>query len=179
MSKVLIAICGKNASGKTTMSRKLCGALGLNHINGDDLMMFIKQNIAYYRDLDLSYPNDKYDTIKKFKIDYRNNLTKILLKQGQSVVFDASGYLRKYRDQYLEAYRNDESVKIIIIWADLSEKEHLARLHARDADGGKWHEQLVEREHDFEPPEPDEADVILRYDQKNYQEIEDRVREQL
>lgn len=176
MAKVLIAVIGINGSGKTTLSEKLSKSLNLNHINGDDFMMFLKQNIAYYHDLDISIPNEKYESVKQFKIEYRNFLTAVLLSKGQPVVFDAVGHKREYRDQYLSVYRQDVDTKLILIWVDILRDELLKRLKERDLQGGSWQKQLEEKG-PFEPPEADEADVILRYDQKNYQEIEDRLRE--
>ncbi len=138
-------------------------------------MRFIIKNIHYYNDLDISFPSPKYETIKQFKIDFRNNLTKILLANDQPVLFDASGHKRRYRDQYLKSHNTDPAVKIVIVWVDIGEDDLLKRLKERDGKGGSWQRQLLLKG-SFEPPEPDEADLILHYDQTNYQEIEDRLR---
>ncbi len=178
MSRTLIAIVGVNGAGKTTLSAKLADALHLNHVNGDAFLGHLKKHVYHYEDLDISYPNDKFLTVKQFKIDFRNELTRILLDQNLPVIFDATGQRRIYRDQFLSPYRSGTPTKIIMIWATIDREEQMERLKIRDAKGARWRKQLEEKD-PFEPPEPNEADVILEYTQNNYQEIEDKLRDLL
>ena len=178
MPVLIIFIVGHNASGKTTLAKKLSEDLKISRITGDDFLDFIKQNVAYYSDLDISYPNDKYTSLKQLKVDYRNLLTVALIKQNQSVIFDASGHTKQSRDQYIASFHQMPEVKTLIIWAYATKAELLQRLGARENQHSNWLKQYREKG-PFEPPLDSEADVVLRFDQSNYDDIKNMIQELL
>ncbi len=178
MSQLFVNIIGHNSSGKTTLAKKLEKDLSFNRVSGDDFREFIHQNIAYFRDTDTSYPNERYDQLNPLVIGYRFNLTQILLGVEQNVLFDGSGATKIYRSRYLvKIHETFPEIVRVIIWADIAEPELLERLKAR---GERWLEQYKNlKKNSFQPPEDDEAELVLRYDQNNYDEIKNRLDEWL
>lgn len=170
MSQLFIATVGHNGSGKTTVAQRLAEDLSLNRVNGDDLRTFLFERMPYFADVDLSYPSSKYDELNPLIMDYRFRLSKILLQAGQHVLYDGSGSTRAFRDKYLATYKREfPAITTVIIYTDIGEPELLERLDQR---GDRW----LDMYHDwkkaaFEAPTADEADVLLRYNQQNYDEI--------
>gem|GEM_PF-3244691 len=177
MSRLLVLVSGYNASGKSTLSRKLSEDLGCNRINGDDFLEFIRQSTPYFSDLDISHVNTKYDMLKQFKVDYRNQLATVLLQADQAVILDVSAHKKITRQQLMGPLKSIAGAKTAIIWIDISEDELLRRLNAREQ-SEKWVEQYHQKGA-YERPGEDEADYVLRYDQNNYDEIKSRVAELL
>lgn len=170
MSQLFINVIGHNSSGKTTISKKLGEDLGLNRVSGDDFREFIHDHITYFQNTDLSYPNKRFDELNPLIIQYRFDLSWLLLKAGQHVLFDGSGSTKEFRDRYLTKVKTDfPNVVRVIIWADLPEHELLERLETR---GNAWLEQYTKlKKAAFQPPQQNEVEVVLRYNQHNYDEI--------
>lgn len=178
MSQLFINIIGHNSSGKTTLAKKLQKDLGFNRVSGDDFREFIHQNIAYFKGTDTSYPNERYNELSPLVVRYRFNLTQILLSAGQNVLFEGSGATKIYRSRYLvKIHETFPRIARVIIWTDIAEPELLERLKAR---GERWLEQYEDlKKTSFQPPENSEAELVLRYDQNNYDEIKNHLDEWL
>ncbi|MBI3624124.1 ATP-binding protein [Candidatus Saccharibacteria bacterium] len=179
MAQLFINVIGHNGSGKTTLSKKLADQFAFNLVNGDDFRHFIYDHIRYFNDLDGSFPSDRFSQLAPLVLDYRVKLTHTLLANQQTVIYDGSGATRAYRDNYLPAIRQEfPDVKTVIIWVDIDEKELLARLAERDkAQKARWTKQYHQiKKALFDPPKDDEANVILRYDQTNYNEIAETIK---
>lgn len=170
MSQVFINIVGHNSSGKTTLAKRLEEDLGLSRISGDDFRQFIHEHVAYFHDIDMSYPNKRYGELNPLVIQYRFELCEILLHAGQSVIFDGSGATQEHRARYLEKIKAAyPPVARVLIWADVPEQELLVRLEKR---GSSWLEQYHNlKKHSFQPPSDNESEVLLHYDQNNYEDI--------
>jgi predicted kinase len=172
VSQLFINVVGHNSSGKTTISKKLEKDFGFCRVSGDDFREFVHDHITYFQDTDLSYPNKRYNELNPLVLQYRFDMSWILLRAGQHVLFDGSGATREYRERYLAKAKDTfPGVTRVIIWADLSEEELLERLKDR---GKAWLEQYTDlKKQAFQSPEKDEAEVVLRYDQHNYDAIKD------
>jgi predicted kinase len=178
MAQLFIAVIGHNSSGKTTIATQLADKFGLNRISGDDFRHFIYDHIPYFKSMDNSYPTTKNKELNPLVINYRQELAHILLGAGQQVIFDGSGASQEVRTKYFGAIKQKfPEVKTVIVWADLPELELLKRLAERDkTSNARWTEMYhTYKKHSFEPPQQGEADVLLRYDQTNYQDIEDKI----
>jgi predicted kinase len=170
MTKLFINILGYNASGKTTLAKKLASDLDINRINGDDFRTFIKQNIAYFNNLDITYKNPVFDTLNPLVISYRLQMTELLLGNNQSVIYEGSGVKKEWREKYLSIARQ-YNAKTILILCEISEDELLDRLANRE-DGERWKNQYFDsRKGTLEEPEENEVDLILHYTQDNYDEV--------
>lgn len=169
-------IVGHNASGKTTLAQKLVADLGFNRVSGDDFRQFVHEHIPYFAATDVSYPNERFDQLNPLVITYRLELTTILLQAKQNVIFDGSGARKSHRERYLQlVHQKFPSVQRVIIWIDLPEDELVDRLQHR---GQQWLRQYEEFKKDtFEIPTSDEAELVLHYDQHNYDEIRQRLRD--
>lgn len=169
MSQVFINIVGHNSSGKTTLAKRLEKYLGLSRISGDDFRQFVHDHVAYFHDIDMSYPNKRYSEINPLVIQYRFKLCEILLRGGQSVIFDGSGTTKEYRARYLERIKAAyPQVTRVLIWTNVSEQELLIRLKQR---GDSWLKQYHNlKKHSFQPPSDNESEVLLRYNQNNYED---------
>lgn len=181
MSQLFINTVGHNASGKTTVAKRLEADLALNRVNGDAFRDFVYKNIIYFNDVDFSYPSEKYKQLNPLVINYRFELSWVLLGAKQSVLYDGSGSTKAFRKRYLDKVRQDfPEVKTVLIWTDIDEAELLKRLELRNQSGEtgkKWVKMYREYKKDsFEPPELQEADIILRYDQTNYNEIVEKIK---
>jgi adenylate kinase family enzyme len=178
MKQVFINIIGHNSSGKTTLAKQLAADFKLNRVSGDDFRQFIHDNIAYFAGTNTSYPNDRYALLTPLVVEYRITLSNILLAAGENVIFDGSGTTRTFREHYFSAIRERfPDVLRVIIWSDIDEESLIERLKAR---GSAWEAQYRDiKKHSFEPPTTDEADLLLRYTQANYQEIHQRLSEAL
>lgn len=183
MKQLFIALVGRNASGKTTVAKRLTEDFPvLNRVNADDFRDFVAHQVAYFNALDRSYKNPLYDQLNPLAMTYRTMLTSVLLKAGQHVLYDGSGAKREYRDTYLANVRETApDCLTVIIYMHIEEAELLPRLEERKGAGGdRWQEMYWDSAKEgFEPPEPDEADKLLRYDQNNYDEIKQAIAELL
>lgn len=182
MSQLFINIVGFNASGKTTVAKKLAKEFKLSRISGDDFREFVNSHIAYF-DKTGYFPNERNDELNPLVIEYRFSMLWTLLKAKQNVIFDGSGATREERAKYLKKIRSDyPEVATVLILADITEPGLLKRLADRDEaePGSQWtevHHRV--RKPRFQRPEADEADIILRYDQTNYDEIAAEIRKLL
>ena len=182
MAQLFINVIGFNASGKTVVSKKLAEAFKLNRLSGDDFRNFVHTHITYFDDTGY-FPNERNHELNPLVIQYRLSMLWTLLSAKQSVIFDGSGTAKEERAKYLKKIKSDyPKVTTVIIWADIGEPELLKRLAERDKDDeqAQWTEVYHKfRKPRFEPPDIDEADILLRYDQKNYDEIEAEIRKLL
>lgn len=182
MSQLFINVIGHNSSGKTTISKKLEGTFNLNRVSGDDFRTFLYRHVRYFDKTDPSFPNSRYSELNDLVYQYRVELTHILLRAKQSVVFDGSGSTKEFRTRYLHKIKSEfPEVKTVIVFVNIDEEELLKRLALRDEkEKANWTEQYQKyKKHSFMPPNQDEADVVLHYNQSNYQEIEDQIKELL
>lgn len=174
MSQLFINIVGHNSSGKTTVAKKLQEDLGVSRVNGDDFRLFIYENVAFFGGEKLGKKSLKNDALNKFIVNYRIELSEIILSGGGSVIFDGSGATRQWRSFYMDRIlKGFPQVKRVIIYTEIKEDELLARLAERDSSGERiWIKHYHELKKDlFEPPSQDEVDLLLTYNQQNYEEI--------
>lgn len=170
MKQLFINIVGHNASGKTTLANKLTSDFQFSKVNGDEFRDFVSNHVHYFKDLDISYPNERYSELNPLVIQYRFELTDILLAAGQSVIYDGSGSTKAHRARYLDKIAEHfPTIKRVLIWIDVPEDELLARLTKR---GESWVKLYTDiKKQDFELPEPSEAEMVICYNQQNYEEI--------
>jgi len=175
LKQPFISIVGHNSSGKTTLAKKLETDFGFSRVSGDDLRGFVCKDVAYFQGTPWDYPNERTRELNPLVAAYRLELSRVLLRAGQHVLYDGSGSTRKIRKQYLDKVQSDfPNTTRVIIWADLSEAELVARLGER---GGKWLQQYQDiKIHSFEEPEVSETDILLRYDQHNYDTLAAQLR---
>lgn len=170
MTSLFINILGHNGSGKTTLAKKLEADLGASRINADDFRQFIKENVRYFNNLDFTYKNADFDLLNPLVIDYRLHLTDILLGAQQSVLYEGSGFKKEWRKKYLEVAKK-HTAKTVLITCIIEENKLLERL-AKRQNGDRWQKQYFDHKvHAFEHPTKDEADIVLTYNQANYDEI--------
>lgn len=178
MAQLFVNIIGHNSSGKTTLAQKLAKEFGFNRVNGDNFRKFVYENIAYFKNTDLSFPNERYRQLNPLVVHYRIELTKILLRADQNVIFEGSGNTPEHRARYLKEIRtNFPEVKRVIIWVDIDEEKLLKRLKERDeGTGTQWTRMYQEiKKQTFVPPHDHETDAVLRYDQTNYPTIRKKI----
>lgn len=175
MSQLFINIVGHNSSGKTTIAKKLQEDFGFSRVNGDDFRLFIYENVKFFAGEKLGKKSPKNDALNKFIINYRIELSEIVLKGGGNVVFDGSGATQQWRSFYMDRIlQNFPDVKRVIIYTEIKEDELLKRLAARDSTDTDqiWVKHYHELKKDlFEAPNSNEADALLIYNQENYEEI--------
>jgi len=173
MAQLFINIIGHNASGKTTLAKRLEQDLNLSCISGDDFRYFVKEHIRYFNDLDISYPTERGKQLRPLTINYRLQLSQILLEAQESVLFDGSGFKKSDRQPIQAMLGKFPDAKYVIILAAVPENELLKRLEAR---GNRWIDMYHDlRKPGFERPTADEADVLLEYNQHNYDEIREKI----
>src|ERR1700712_2671794 len=118
MAQVFINIVGHNASGKTTLAKKLEEDFKLSRVSGDDFRLFVHEHVSYFEGTDMAYPNQRYSELNPLVIEYRLRLTTILLEAGQNVLYDGSGATKDFRRRYLQKVASEfPTVKKVIIWA--------------------------------------------------------------
>ena len=173
--QLLILLSGHNASGKSTLAKKMVSELGINLVNGDLIRNMLTDNVKFYSDIHYSYLSDKTISAGKVISVFRKELTKELLFQDQSVLIDGAGITKKARNNYLKLIDNyNKEIITIIIEAILEEDELLARLSDRDKKDMRyrWVDFYRDiRKKEYEPVENSEADLVLRYNQNNSREI--------
>jgi len=182
MPQVFINIIGHNASGKTTIAKRLADRFALNRITGDEFRNFVYTHIPYFFGTDVSYPSRKSSEFNPLGGKYRLELSLVLLRAGQNVINDGSGSTREIRQMYLQKIKTEfPQVKTVIVWANLPEEDLLERIKKRtQEENGRWESMYHQfKKKAFEPPTEEEADVLLHYNQLNYEEIEQRVKELL
>lgn len=178
MAQLFINVIGHNASGKTFVSKKLTDKFSLNRVSGDDFRMFLYEHVSYFEDQNNSYPTKKNIVMRPLVNAYRSKLIMLLLEADQSIVSDGSSFTRSIRKKYFSKMKAERpELTIVIIWADLPEPELLERLAERDKQSkARWVDMYNNyRKAEFEPPEASEADLLLVYNQKNYEEIEQKI----
>jgi len=178
MTQLFINTVGHNASGKTTIGTKLVRKFRLDRVSGDDFSNFVYSHIAYFDNTSISFPNKRYAELNPLVLHYRFELTWTLLRANQNVLYDGSGSTAEIRAKYLQKIKADfPEAKTVIIWADIEESELVKRLARRDEEpGARWTDMYTQiKKTGFEPPQEGEADILLRYDQTNYDEIESEI----
>jgi predicted kinase len=182
MAQLFINVIGHNASGKSTLSRKLTKALPLNRVNADDFRQFIFDNIPYFKGTDSSFPNHRFTILGDIFNHYRFELCWVLLQEKQNVLLDGSGYKDTTRAKYLPQVKEKfPEVIRVIIWCQLPEPELLERLTERNkTQGDKWLRQYHEiKKPGFVSPSENEAEIVLNYTQDNFDEILGKLKELL
>jgi predicted kinase len=175
MGQLFIALVGHNASGKTYIARKLEADHGLNRVNADDFRLFVSEHIRYFHNLDISIKNARFEQLKNLSLTYRYEMSWLLLDAGQNVIYDGSGATKVWRAEYLNYVKEHyPNVTTVLIYADIAENELLHRLEQR---GKNWQVQYhTNKKELFQPPTPDEADILLTYNQRNYDEIHSQLK---
>ncbi|MDB5182654.1 MAG: hypothetical protein JWO47_438 [Candidatus Saccharibacteria bacterium] len=168
---LFIVLVGFNASGKTTLAKKLEADLGLNIVSGDPLRLLIKQEILYFHDFDISIPTQKGIPTREVIHQYRKGMSKVLLSAKQSVIYDSNALKKADRLAIFQDVTNGiDGVTKVIIHVDLPEQELIKRLQARPEENWVEHYELYKKP-TYEQPTPDECDKLLVYNQDNYDEI--------
>lgn len=174
-SQLLILISGHNASGKSTLAEKIEQQIDINRVSGDAFREMLMSNIRYYSDTHCSYPNERIASVNRVVSIARIALIKELFSQCQSVLLDGAGITRKERADHLDVIKfASGSVKTIMIEVIVDEGELLDRLETRDKKNTqhKWVDFYKDiRKERYESVEVSEADLVLRYDQNNAEEI--------
>lgn len=178
MRQLFISLCGHNAAGKTTIAKQLEKDLGISRVNADDFRLFVASTVKYFNDLDISIKNSRFEELANLSNRYRLDMTKLLLELGQSVIYEGGSTLRSWRKTYLSTAKNvAPSAVRILIYVDIEEAELLKRLDKR---GLSWTKQYhTSKRSMFEIPTPDEADLLLTYNQANYKELLQQIQNQL
>ena len=168
--QLFIALVGHNASGKTSVAKRLEQDLEINRVNADDFRQFVSEHIRYFKDLDISIKNPRYELLTEITHNYRLDMSWLLLRAQQSVIYDGSGATKAWRSRYLDyVTQHHPDVHRVIIYVDISEEQLLQRLRDR---AQHWEAQYWGSKKElFERPTPDEADTLLVYNQDNYDEI--------
>ena len=175
MAQLFINIIGFNAAGKTTLAKKLENELHFNRVSGDDFRDFAQTHIAYFDMVPRSHSTEKYKQLNPLVMSYRLDMTKTLLLAGQNVIYDGSGNTKAYRKIYLDLVaKTAPHVKVVLITVKADEQTIVERLHKR-TDGKNWLEMYENRKKSFEPSTQEEADLLLEYDQNNYQDIKEAI----
>ncbi len=164
MSQVFIGITGLQATGKTTLAKKIVKEFNINHVRTDAIRDFLIKELTYYHDADYSHHNPKIDSANVIVANCRDMTVKELLKQKQSVMLDACGSTRaKRKERIKNVKRANPDIKTILIHVKEKHEKIISRLSERDAETGhKWVEYFkkfwVEN---YEEPTEDEADYII------------------
>lgn len=173
--QLLILLSGHNASGKSTLAKEIVSELDINRVNGDIVRDMLTANVKFYSDIHYSYPSDKTISASEVTSVFKKELVRELLFQDQSVLIDGAGITGEARNNYLALVNNyNKEIITIIIEAVLEEDELLARLSDRDKKDKKhrWVDFYRDiRKKEYESVENSEADLVLKYDQKNSREI--------
>ncbi|MCK5332761.1 ATP-binding protein [Candidatus Parcubacteria bacterium] len=173
--QILILVIGHNASGKSTLTKKIISQFDLNRVNGDVIRDLLISSVKFYSDMHYSYPNKKNESAGKIVFVFRRQLVKELLSQNQSIIVDGAGITKHGRNKYfLLAKEHRKKIKTVIIEAVLDENELLTRLKKRDNKKKqfRWINNYKEiRKERYEPVENTEADFVLKYNQHNSEEI--------
>ena len=174
-TQLLILITGHNASGKSTLSKKIESNFNISRVNGDIIRDLIINTVKYYSDTHYSYPNKKIKSANKIVSLFRKELIKELILQNQSVLIDGAGITKGRRKIYLDLKKlSQNKIITIIIEATLVEHLLLERLKNRDKKNNKykWYDFYKDiRKEKYESVEESEADFILKYNQNNSEEI--------
>lgn len=173
--QLAILVTGHNATGKTTLANKLSKDLGISTINSDDFREFVKSHIGYYSDLDYSVVNKKASSLTSVIAHYRDELSRVLLDQGQSVLYQANLIRAEDRKSVLNSLAKAHSpFKSVILHCELQEEKLLERLRERQVSqpGSRWLDHYtLDKKLKYQRPASDEADIVLYYDQSNYETI--------
>ncbi len=179
--QTLILIFGHNASGKTTLAKKIVEQLDVSRVNGDDIRDFLISKIRYYADAIYSYPSPKIRSANISVNVFRKVIIEELLKQGESVLVDGAGITKeRRRNRLIFAEALPEKAQTVIIECVLSETELLDRLRERDKKSAKdkWVDFYKDiRKEQYDRVSTDESDFVFHYDQKNGDEIISDLRE--
>jgi len=174
-SQLLILISGHNASGKSTLAKKIESQFDISRVNVDIIRDLVINNIKYYSDTHYSYPNSKIKSANKVISIFRKELIKELLLQNQSVLIDGAGITQERRRAYLYLKNSSSNpIKTIIIEATIDENTLLNRLKNRDNKNNrhKWIDFYKDiRKEKYETVEKKEANFILKYNQNNSKKI--------
>lgn len=153
MNQTLYILCGVPFSGKTTLAKAIVKAKkNVEHVYVDK---FYNKN---------DQKNKEKAWIKAFRIAYQE--TENALKQGKSVIFDATNFLKKERDK-IRKIANDLGVENRVVLIDVPRNAAKSRLlenrknqHRKNVSDSDWEEVTTQ----FETPESDENVII--YDQQ-------------
>src|SRR5579872_4795408 len=107
MAQIFVNLIGHNASGKSTIAKRLEQELQVNRISGDDFREFLASHILYFQKTGFSYPSDKTKVLHPVVFSYRTELAYALLAAGQSVLYEGSGATREIRQKYLAKIRRN------------------------------------------------------------------------
>lgn len=179
---VFVSIIGHNGTGKTTLAKKLENELGFNRINGDAFRLFAIKEIRYFKDLDLSHPNGRHESLSPLVFKYRTDMSATLLGLGENVIMEGSGLLKDHRQIYLDRIKKEvPATKTVLIVCDVPHNILVGRLKLRDepTKDESWQDMLKAKESMFEAPASDEVDVLLTYTQDNYDEIKTKLKAML
>jgi adenylate kinase family enzyme len=170
---LFVVLVGHNGSGKTTLAKKLEEDLGINVVSGDPLRLLMKREIKYFNDFDISIPTDKGRGTNLIINTYRHQLSRLLLENNQAVIYDSNALKKSDRAEIIhKVTAGIDSVTTVIIRIYIPEEELLERLQNRSEPN--WLEHYMKhKKPTFEMPTADEADHLLVYDQKNYEEIKE------
>ena len=181
MKQTLIITVGYPGSGKSPLSKEIANKFKISRINGDDIRVFLKDNISYFNDIKVNeYETPKAKSFYKLSQSIRKQLLENLFENNQSVIIDGGNHQIIKRENWIKFTReNYPDTRIVIIYVKIDEKTLLERLDKRDKkEGAKWRENYEKRwSKTFEEPTLDEADYLLVYDQDNKDEILEEVRE--
>ncbi|MEM4271978.1 MAG: AAA family ATPase [Candidatus Bilamarchaeaceae archaeon] len=115
---MLIIVCGLPGTGKSTLAQALAAKLGAEHISSDIIRRKMLEERTYSE-------QEKYRVYERMVQE-----AEALLREGKSVVADATFYRRRTREQMLEAARR-AGKKALIVECVLDEETVEERMEMR------------------------------------------------
>ena len=167
---IIFIVSGLSGTGKSTLALKLSVDYNASYLNTDIIRKEIAGVDRYERHLDEIntglYQPDKIDFTYKKVIEKTDEL----LKNGDSVVLDATFQKKKYRDMAQEIADKNDAIFILIqtIAPDNIVKNWLdIRLKKKTVSDGRW-EVYINQKKTFEPYLSQEKPLIVDTSQGEY-----------
>lgn len=164
-------MCGPVGSGKTTLAKKIEEDFKFNIISGDPLRIMIKNEVLYFKDIDISLGSEKTRLIRGIVHDYRKEMCKALLSANQPVIYDANAVARSERSQIIKDSTKDiKNLRTLIIYMNTPEEVILERLNKRPEK--HWLKQyLYYKKPNIELPDSTEAQEVIFYNVDDYEKL--------
>lgn len=151
----LYILCGLPFSGKSTVAKKLIDRFGFAYISLDQINA--DRGVGLEIEKTPITPQEWKETYAE---SYRN--TEKLLKEGKSVIYDATNFTREQRDK-LRAISTTCESQSKVIYVDIPASESRRRWQTNRESRSRFdvrEEDFAEVFNNFQPPTPDESVVI-------------------
>jgi adenylate kinase family enzyme len=174
-----ILICGPSGSGKTFLADEIQKVFpDLEHINGDPMRDFLREQYTYFTETDFSTTSTDYKKRSAQRIvrNYIQNSIQELLKADKSLLHDAVSLrasTRRFRIE--EAHKVNSNILTIILGMNTDDTTILERLQARDNESrhtSQWETSYQQASKStYEEPRDNEADYVFTITEKNQREV--------